>query len=123
MVKQWNLFEVERQDDTMILKPLRNLGEFVMLELQEETDLILESCKQDQVSKLLIDLCETDYLESTALGFLVALHKRVTENQGRMACCRPSRHELQILEITNLNEIIPIFDTREDALEALVEPN
>ncbi len=35
-----SLFKIERQNDTMILMPLRNLGEFAMLELDKEAQRI-----------------------------------------------------------------------------------
>jgi len=119
MDQQASLFEVERQDDTVILTPLRNLGEFAMDELHQEVDQILESCERSQVRNLLLDFEKTDYLQSTALGFLQRLHKRVIDRQGKMVLCHLSEHEREVLEITNLDTLWPIFDSREDALESL----
>lgn len=68
---------------------------------------------------VLIDLHGTDYLDSTAMGVLVGVLKRVAENGGsvRLIGLRPRIRRL--FEITRLDQVLPIYETEEQALADL----
>ncbi len=70
-------------------------------------------------NNILIDLQGTDYLDSTAMGVLVGVLKRVAENGGslRLIGLRPRIRRL--FEITRLDQVLPIFENEEQALADL----
>ncbi len=67
---------------------------------------------------LVVDLTEVDFLDSSALGVLVGVHKRVTAAGGtiRLVCGHP-RIE-RIFAITRLTEVIPVFESLDAATQA-----
>lgn len=73
----------------------------------------------DGATHILIDLRNTDYLDSTAMGTLVGVLRRVAENGGwvRLVGARPRVRKL--FEITHLDKVLPIFETEKDALSDL----
>jgi anti-sigma B factor antagonist len=71
------------------------------------------------VVHLLIDLRNTDYLDSTAMGILVGMLRRVAENDGWVRLIGPRPRVRKLFEITRLDQILPIFETEEDALAGL----
>jgi anti-sigma B factor antagonist len=68
---------------------------------------------------LLIDLTATDYLDSTAMGALVGVMKRLSETGGWVRLIAPKPRIRRLFEITRLDQILPIFDSEEQALADL----
>jgi anti-sigma B factor antagonist len=67
--------------------------------------------------KLVVDLTEVDFLDSSALGALVGIHKDVINVNGamRVVCAKPKL--LRIFEITRLSEVLSIAPTVEEAVD------
>ncbi|UCH34990.1 MAG: STAS domain-containing protein [Armatimonadota bacterium] len=78
----------------------------------------IQSLIEGGVRHLLVDLSDTQYLDSTALGALIGALKRLRERDGdlRLACPPPRIRKL--LEITRL---MKVFEVRDDVARALAE--
>jgi len=64
---------------------------------------------------LVVNLQYAEYLDSTALGMLVGMLKRVREKGGNLRLVAPPARIRRLLEITRLNLIFPIDATEEEA--------
>lgn len=111
-----NVLKVERDGVTIVVTPVADLRESEIKSLQDEFQAVLDILADGAVKNVVMDFEQTDYYGSTALGFFVKVWKRVRCAGGRMAFCGVSKHEQQILEITNLNTLWPIYGTRDEAL-------
>ncbi len=67
--------------------------------------------------RLLIDFSETKYLNSSAIGVLVAAHTTYSKRQWQLKLCSMNKHVHVIFAITNLMKIFSVYDTREEALK------
>lgn len=74
-------------------------------------------------TRILIDLSEATFVDSTTLGVLVAAARRVRPEGGTVAivCAEPSIRK--IFATTGLERVFPIQATREEAQAALAEPD
>jgi len=70
-------------------------------------------------TRLVIDLSETTFLDSTALGVLIGALKRLRTRDGAMTLVNRDANIAKTFEITGLDQIFVIAETREAALEAL----
>ena len=70
-------------------------------------------------SNFLLEMSSVDFVDSTGLGTIVRLAKRVREAKGELRVCDPQPKILELLELTRLDKILPIFKTQEEALEDL----
>ena len=113
------VFEVEREGDTLIVTPAVDLCETEYAEIEEGCQEILELLRRSYGRNLVLDFHRTDYYGSTALGFLVRLWKWVRTQGGEMALCGLSDHEREILATTGLDGIWPICASRDEALAAV----
>ncbi len=69
-------------------------------------------------SSIVVDLTKTSFLDSTALGVLLGAVKRLPEGDGRIQLV-VSRPEIRrIFEITLLDQVLPLAETRAEALAA-----
>jgi anti-sigma B factor antagonist len=68
---------------------------------------------------VVVDLSDVTFLDSTTLGVLVGGIKRVRPDGGTMTLVIDNEQINQIFEITGLNRVFPIFQTRGEALATL----
>ena len=113
------LFQVERSDQVLILSPTGNLSELELSSLDDAIRDVMQQLDSTGYRHLILDFSGTDYYGSTALGCFIKLWKRVRSIGGNMAFCNVSRHELEVLELTRLDNLWTICPTRDDALEYL----
>ena len=74
---------------------------------------------EEGASKLLLDFTQVQYLSSQAIGIVVALRAKTTKAPGgKLALCGVGTQLHQLLKITALDRILPIYKTRKDALAA-----
>ncbi len=116
------LIEVERQGDTLVLTPRRDLRELEFEEIEAEWAEVLSRLEHEPHGwSAVVDFGHTDYFGSTALGMLTRLWQWLRARGGRMALCHLSAHEREILTITGLIGLWPIYNTRKEAVEAMGE--
>jgi anti-anti-sigma factor len=116
------VFEVKRDGQTLIVIPQKDLRELDCLEIDAGMREVLAQLDVGPIKNVVLDFHKTDYYGSTALGFFVKLWKRVRERNGRLAFCRVSAHEREILQVTSLDGLWPICASREEALRAVGAP-
>lgn len=98
-----------------------------LVELSGEVDLYTAPRFKDDlvalidagVAAIVVDLSQVTFIDSTALGVIIGAVKRLHEHDGRLAIVAGSRPVVRILDITGLNKVLTVFDTREAALAAL----
>jgi anti-sigma B factor antagonist len=66
---------------------------------------------------VVLDLSETEFIDSTGLSVLLNGLRKVTRQHGRMALVCTNPTVLRLFEITRLDSTFDIYPTREDALE------
>ena len=113
------LFEVEQTGDTIIVTALADLSELGYWQIEADGKAVLDTLARAPGRNVVVDFGGTDYCGSTALGLLVGIWKRVRSRGGRMALCRLSAHEKEILHITHLDHVWPLFPSRGEALNAV----
>ena len=70
-------------------------------------------------SEVVVDLTDTTFIDSTTLGVLVGGVKRLRPNGGRLSLVCSDRNITKIFEITGLNKVFDIYDSREGAVESI----
>jgi anti-sigma B factor antagonist len=71
--------------------------------------------------KVLLDFREVPYIDSTGLAYLVGMYHAVRGLRGRMVLSQGIPRVREILELTRLNRVFPMFATEEEGLAALAE--
>jgi len=82
-------------------------------QLKEEILALIEG----GVRRLVVDLAETQYLDSTALGALIGGLKRLRERDGELRLAGPQPRIRKLLEITRLLKVFEVRDNTAQALE------
>jgi anti-sigma B factor antagonist len=72
-------------------------------------------------TRVVVDLTETSFLDSTALGVLIGAVKRLRVSEGRLTIVNVDPTIAKTFEITGLDQIFTIRDSRDLALAAFDE--
>ena len=94
------------------------LGGEVDLYTAPELKQSLQRLVNQGATKLVIDMTETTFIDSTTLGVLLSIVKRVRPEGGSVVLVCPDRNVKRIFEITLLDRVFGIVDTRNEALES-----
>jgi anti-sigma B factor antagonist len=73
---------------------------------------------QPDLKQVVVDLGEVGFMDSTGLGALIGMLKRVALRGGDLRLARPRPNVKLVLEITRANKIFAIFATVAEALAA-----
>src|SRR5947209_1917201 len=68
---------------------------------------------------VIVDFSDTTFIDSTTLGVLVGGVKRLRTNDGQLSLVCSDRNITKIFEITGLDRVFTIHQTREEALSSL----
>ncbi|MGH2405509.1 MAG: STAS domain-containing protein [bacterium] len=106
----------------------RRVGDVVVLDVGGELDLYtspklkaaIDALLSEGHNRLLVNLTETTYLDSTALSILSAALKqaRDADTGGNVGLIYNRPQIERMFSITGLNEVFPVFKTENEALEA-----
>ena len=104
----------ERVNDVHVLVPHGEIDALTaptlgrrMLELIEEG-----------MSRLVVDLSETTFMDSTGLGVLVNGLRQTGRRHGKLVVVCPTERIMRPFEITGLHNHLPIVKSRDEALSA-----
>jgi anti-sigma B factor antagonist len=93
-------------------------GEIDLFTAPELKQVLAEAIEAGR-NRIIVDLTETTFLDSTALGVLIGAVKRLRSRQGALAIVNVDENIAKTFEITGLDQIFTILATREEAVEAV----
>jgi anti-sigma B factor antagonist len=100
-------------------------GRFAVLCLSGDIDINSAPRLREQLGALraagqqavVVDLADVTFLDSSALGALVAAHRDLTGLQGELRLAAPRPNVGKVFAITRLAEVIPLYDSVEAACD------
>lgn len=78
----------------------------------------LNEIRQNNISKILIDLSELMFIASSGLRVLLALGKSVKANNGRLALAHMQQHVKDVFDVAGFTMLFSIYLSNEEALES-----
>ncbi|MEM8943556.1 MAG: STAS domain-containing protein [Planctomycetota bacterium] len=82
-------------------------------------DRIWQLMNQQFVHRLVLEMDEVEFLPSQLMGQLVMLHKRVLQQDGALRLCGLTEQCAEALHLCRLDQALPHFDCREDAVNGV----
>ena len=92
-------------------------GQLIVGNRQELKQKVLEEAEAG-ARKILVDFAKAGYIDSSGLGVLVSLAKRMRELGGDLRLANLNDDLQTLFELTKLDSLFQIADTRERALES-----
>ncbi|HMS03048.1 MAG TPA: STAS domain-containing protein [Gemmatimonadaceae bacterium] len=107
-------FSTERDGDLLIVAVE---GQLVVGNRAEFKQLVFDQL-EDGARRVLIDFSGTAYIDSSGLGALVSLGKRIRDEGGALHLTGLNEDLRTLFELTRLDTLFQLFDRRADALAA-----
>ena len=92
-------------------------GQLIVGNRQELKQKVLDELERGG-RKFLIDFSQTGYIDSSGLGVLVSLSKKIREQGGERRLANLNDDLKTLFELTKLDTLFQIADTRERALQS-----
>jgi anti-sigma B factor antagonist len=104
-------YELTKAPKWCYLKPLiAHIG----AEEAQDFKTLLKTAVGDGENHIILDMAEVSLIDSTGLGALVSA-VRLLKPGREFAICTPQHPFVQVLEMTRLNRIFKVHDTRQEA--------
>lgn len=107
-------FSVTREDDICVVDVE---GQLIVGNRQELKQRVLDQLDQGDRT-FVIDFARTGYIDSSGLGVLVSLSKKIREQGGDLRLAGLNEDLRTLFELTKLDTLFTITDTRAEALRS-----
>ncbi len=108
-------FQVTKENDVTVVAVE---GQLIVGNRQELKQKVLEEL-EDGARKFVVDFDQTGYIDSSGLGVLVSLSKKIREQGGELRLAGLNEDLRTLFELTKLDTLFKIADSRAEALEGL----
>jgi anti-sigma B factor antagonist len=106
-------FEVSKNGDVTLVEVE---GQLIVGNRQDLKQQVLEQLESGD-RKFVIDFAKTGYIDSSGLGVLVSLSKKIREQGGELRLSNLNDDLRTLFELTKLDTLFRIADSKEQALE------
>lgn len=107
-------FAMHREGDILVVDVE---GQLIVGNRQELKRKVLDELEKGE-RKFLIDFSQTGYIDSSGLGVLVSLSKKIREQGGELRLANLNEDLKTLFELTKLDTLFQIADSRARALES-----
>jgi anti-sigma B factor antagonist len=107
-------FSIKKHDGVVVVDVD---GQLIVSNRQELKQKLLEELERGG-KKFLIDFAKTGYIDSSGLGVLVSLSKKIREQGGELRLANLNDDLKTLFELTKLDTLFQIAETRERALQS-----
>lgn len=108
------------------VKSVRSEGTATVVSLTGDVDLhsspevhrVLVMVAGEEPARIVLDLADVTYMDSSGVGTIVEVFRRVQAYGGRLIVVAPNPRVRSLFQITQLERIFTILDTVKEALQA-----
>jgi anti-anti-sigma factor len=114
------VFTIERRGDLTVITASEAL-ERMDFDLEEQVaDLILKPLRRQENPLIVFDLSQANHFGSMFLALLIRCWKLALSQGGTMALSGVTERARELLRVTALDTVWPIYDSKREAIEALL---
>lgn len=106
---------IEKAGDLHIVTLRGEIDAFTSPSLRGDLRQLVED---DGAHIVIVDLEAVTFLDSSALGALVGIFRRLRERDGELRIVRPSAAASRIFELTGLDAVLDLYPDRDAAISA-----
>ncbi len=108
-------FSVSREGDVTVIEVE---GQLIVGNRQELKQMVLEELERGERT-FVVDFDRTEYIDSSGLGVLVSLSKKIREQGGELVLAGLNEDLRTLFELTKLDTLFTITNDRAQALQGL----
>jgi anti-anti-sigma regulatory factor len=112
-------FQIERHGEIALVIPSPKVEEMHETMISQAATLVVNSLKEDPPAGIVIDLSKVHYFGSVFVSFLLRCHMLAKKQGSELVLAGATEPALELLKLLDLQTLWAIYDSRQEALEAL----
>ncbi|MSR56232.1 MAG: anti-sigma factor antagonist [Planctomycetaceae bacterium] len=112
-------FQIEWHGNCVVVIPAKNAEDLRWELIDQAAEVVMAPLKKTAMPIIVFDLSAIKYFGSVFLSLLLKCHKAVRTRGGKLVLCGSSDMARELLGVTALDTLWAVYDTRQEALEAL----
>lgn len=110
-------YEIKKQGDIAIFKlNEKRFDASIAGFVKGEFTILLHT---EEIKKLIIDLSEVEYCDSSGLSSILLAFRILQSNEGQIRLASPTKNVKTLIEISQLDRVLPICNTVNEAVKDL----
>jgi len=107
-------YEIKRIEDTLIFKLAEKRFDSSIAGLVKgEFTVLLHT---EDIKKLILDLSDIEYCDSSGLSAILLAFRILQTKGAKLKLASPQKNVRSLIEISQLNRVLPIFESVEEAM-------
>ncbi len=119
MKKSDDNFQIEWHNEVVVIIPAQEVERLQWNLIEQAADIVMAPLRKTATPMVVFDLSEVKFFGSVFLSLLLRCHKYAKTRGGELVLCGPSPLARELLAVTSLDTLWAIYDTRQEALQAL----
>lgn len=112
-------FTLERLESALVVNPGSRVGTLTGGEIVERRRKLIEEARNSELRTIVVDFRNVECLNSGLLDTLCVVWGLLRERSARMVLCNLSDFAMDVLNVSRLNKLWPVYSSRDEALDAL----
>jgi anti-anti-sigma factor len=114
-----NDFQLEWHGNTVVITPASNVEAMNWDLIEQAADIVMAPLRNQESPMVVVDLSKVSYFGSVFLALLLRCHTAVKSRGGELVLSGASKMARELLKITALDTLWALYDTKEQALDAV----
>ena len=112
-------FKLQWHGNSVVITPASNVETMRWDLIEQAAEIVMEPLKELEIPMVVFNLSEVNYFGSVFLALLLRCHKLAKSRGGELVICGASEMAMELLRVTALDTLWAIYDTQDEALDAL----
>ncbi len=114
-----NDFKLEFHGSTVVITPASNVEAMSWELIEQAAEIVMAPLRNQESPMVVVDLSQVSYFGSVFLALLLRCHTAVKSRGGELVLSGASKMARELLKITALDTLWAIYETKEEALDAV----
>jgi anti-anti-sigma factor len=112
-------FRIERHGEIAVVIPSAKVEELHDTLIAQAAKMVVHSLKEDPPAGIIVDLSHVSYVGSMLVSFVLGCYIQAKKQGSEIVLAGTSDQARELLKLVGLETLWAIYDTRQEALEAL----
>jgi anti-sigma B factor antagonist len=112
-------FKLQWHGNSVVITPAPNVESLSWELIEQAAEIVMEPIRSSSSPMVVFDISQVNYFGSVFLALLLRCHTAVKNRGGELVICGASEMARELLKITALDTLWALYDTKEQALEAI----
>lgn len=112
-------FQIDRHGEIAVVTPSAKVEEMHETLIEQAARMVIQSLRENPPDGIVVDLSQVNYFGSVFVSFLLRLHSLAKKHGTEIVLAGASDPARELLNLLDLKTLWALYDSRQQALDAL----